>query len=228
MHQQLNNFRENYNKRCPHCGSNIENYNAPLNQTYIEQNKLPNKGYNQAYNQGYNHSSNQYNLYNQYDNYNQHNKPLNNSIDQTENYCVRNEVGQRNELNRINMENYYYPSSVENFQQKKKGAFIFFFADWCGHCKTFRPVWDVLKKESSNNDYEFIDINETNIPSSVLGSTKLAEKLRKLNIVGFPSLFYIYSTNDNPNEIKDIELMNRNNIISEVQNKIGGNTSLNL
>lgn len=50
-----------------------------------------------------------------------------------------------------------------------KPSLVLFYADWCGHCKEFRPIWDGLKKFSSDklnmletneeNDYKAFDVD---------------------------------------------------------------------
>lgn len=38
-----------------------------------------------------------------------------------------------------------------------------FFAEWCGHCKTFKPIWNNIKLKYGNNDkISFDDVDCTN------------------------------------------------------------------
>jgi thiol-disulfide isomerase/thioredoxin len=100
--------------------------------------------------------------------------------------------------------------------QQKKGLFIFFFANWCGHCKTFRPKWEDFKK--STNDYIFIDIEETNIPGNVF-NPRVTQKLTehaKSKIRGFPTILFILSNNGDY-EINEIN--NRNRMLDEAKEK---------
>jgi len=99
---------------------------------------------------------------------------------------------------------------------KKKGLFVFFFADWCGHCKTFRPKWEDFKK--STNEYDYIDIEETNIPGVVF-NPKVTQKITehaKSKIRGFPTILFVTSNNGDY-EINEIN--NRNKMIDEVKEK---------
>jgi thiol-disulfide isomerase/thioredoxin len=101
-------------------------------------------------------------------------------------------------------------------EPQKKGLFVFFFADWCGHCKTFRPKWEDFKK--STNDYIFIDIEETNIPGNVF-NPRVTQKLTehaKSKIRGFPTILLITSNNG---EYEINEINNRNRMLEEAREK---------
>ena len=52
----------------------------------------------------------------------------------------------------MNIQKYPLPDiPKENLKlDKSKGCLIFFYADWCGHCKTFKPVWEQIKSELGN------------------------------------------------------------------------------
>tara|TARA_X000000950_G_C13526265_1_gene501698 strand:+ start:116 stop:430 length:315 start_codon:yes stop_codon:yes gene_type:complete len=53
-----------------------------------------------------------------------------------------------------------------------------FYADWCGHCKTFKPIWDALKKEFIKNNVEFKEYEDS----------KNEEIIKKEGIDGFPTI----------------------------------------
>lgn len=42
-----------------------------------------------------------------------------------------------------------------------------YYANWCGHCKTFKPVWDSLKPYFDKNKVEYIDYEETAFPDII-------------------------------------------------------------
>lgn len=138
-----------------------------------------------------------------------------------EEFCVLNQIQQRTDSNRMNMQKFYAAPDTEP-KKEKKGIFVLFSATWCGHCKMFRPLWENIKKENES-DYYFVDINETDIPETVLGSPNISRVLKTFKIRGFPSLYFIFASDG---EYKALELMNRNNIITEVKTKLGDNTKI--
>lgn len=78
---------------------------------------------------------------------------------------------------------------AKNLKDKMKGmvvAIVFIHADWCGHCQTFKPLWEEYKKMPGRNT-PMIEVND-----KVRSHTPFASA----NIEGFPSNV-IYSPNDN-------------------------------
>ncbi len=61
--------------------------------------------------------------------------------------------------------------------EKKK--LILFKAEWCGHCKSFKPVWEKLQKEyEKNDDVELVTYDSDN--------NKLEMLMYKIN--SFPTI----------------------------------------
>jgi len=71
----------------------------------------------------------------------------------------------------------------------KNNTIIFFYADWCGHCKTFMPIWRELKTKINTEDCNIIEFESQNL---------FINKIKILQ--GYPSIFYI-----NSNKNKTIE-----------------------
>lgn len=71
--------------------------------------------------------------------------------------------------------------------EDKSAELLFFYADWCPHCKTAKPIWEELKSEYKNktiNGYHvvFTDVN---------CSEETAEVERMMNqysIEGYPTI----------------------------------------
>lgn len=59
---------------------------------------------------------------------------------------------------------------------------VLFYADWCGHCKNIKPVWDSASKKISNENVKMIKVNcgEDN--------SKHTQIVEKYNIQGFPTI----------------------------------------
>jgi thiol-disulfide isomerase/thioredoxin len=59
----------------------------------------------------------------------------------------------------------------------EKTQIYLFKAEWCGHCKGFKPTWEKLQKDLSNK-YEFVTMD----------SEKNKEEMTKWDIKGFPTI----------------------------------------
>ena len=64
---------------------------------------------------------------------------------------------------------------------------LFFFADWCPHCKTAKPIWDELKSEYENktiNGYHVV-FTEVNCSEE---SAEVEKIMNKYNVEGYPTI----------------------------------------
>lgn len=62
-------------------------------------------------------------------------------------------------------------------EAKKPLVIKLFWVDWCGHCQRFKPVWNKLKKENTN-DVNYVDVN----------CEKEKEVAQQEGIQGFPTI----------------------------------------
>ena len=60
---------------------------------------------------------------------------------------------------------------------KKPLVIKLFWVDWCGHCNRFKPVWNKLKRENTE-DVNYVDVN----------CEKEKELAHKEGIQGFPTI----------------------------------------
>lgn len=75
--------------------------------------------------------------------------------------------------------NLYLDSNKDNISGKKK--LTFYYANWCGHCKSFMDQWNLLQN--------FVNINNLDLKMEKIDSDKLSQKiLEEKNITGFPTL----------------------------------------
>jgi len=65
-----------------------------------------------------------------------------------------------------------------------KISVILFYADWCGHCKTFKPNWDEWSKEfeKTHDDIQFNSVEDKELQSKEWSDFKIS---------GFPTLMMI-------------------------------------
>ena len=75
----------------------------------------------------------------------------------------------------------------ESGGSSKTADLMFFYVDWCPHCKTAKPDWEELKSEYENktiNGYniKFVDINCTE------ETVEIEKMINKYNIEGYPTI----------------------------------------
>jgi len=69
----------------------------------------------------------------------------------------------------------------------KEAELLFFYADWCPHCKTAKPIWNEIKDE-----YENKSVNGYNIVFTEVNCTTESADVEKLmdqyKVEGFPTI----------------------------------------
>lgn len=78
-----------------------------------------------------------------------------------------------------------------------KKTMIFFSADWCGHCKNFKPVWDKLTTPENKSKANFINVN-----CSDNEDEKIQEIMTKYSVQGFPTLM-IHDPSNSENSLTE-------------------------
>ena len=69
----------------------------------------------------------------------------------------------------------------------KSAELLFFFADWCPHCKTAKPIWNDLKAQYENktiNGYRVI-FTEVNCSEETAEVDKM---MNQYNVEGYPTI----------------------------------------
>lgn len=59
---------------------------------------------------------------------------------------------------------------------------VLFYADWCGHCKKIKPIWDETATEVNTDEVKMIKVNCGE------GSEKDQEVMKKYSIDGYPTI----------------------------------------
>jgi len=95
---------------------------------------------------------------------------------------------------------FYYGSSKSSTQYKsnnennssgtsdgKTAELLFFFANWCPHCKTAKPIWDDLKSEYENKTVNGYQIIFTEIDCSE-ETAEVDKMMNKYSVEGYPTI----------------------------------------
>ena len=78
-------------------------------------------------------------------------------------------------------------NTVGSSQNNKVSEIMFFYADWCPHCKTAKPIWNDIKSEYENktiNGYKVI-FTEVNCTED---NAEIEDLMNKYNVEGFPTI----------------------------------------
>jgi len=77
------------------------------------------------------------------------------------------------------------PSSAAN--GSKQAELLLFYADWCPHCKTAKPIWNEIKDEYENktiNGYSIV-FTEVNCTTE---SAEVEKLMNQYKVEGFPTI----------------------------------------
>jgi len=85
----------------------------------------------------------------------------------------------------------YQPNS-EQVQEGESGngstaELLFFYADWCPHCKTAKPIWNDLKAEYENKTINGYKVVFTEINCSE-ETAEVDKMMNQYNVEGYPTI----------------------------------------
>jgi len=85
----------------------------------------------------------------------------------------------------------YKPNSeqipVGSTPKGNNAELLFFFANWCPHCKTAKPIWNDLKAEYENKTINGYNVVFTEVDCST-ESAEVDSMMNKYNVEGYPTI----------------------------------------
>ena len=88
------------------------------------------------------------------------------------------------------MKTKYKPNSEQipiDANAKNEAELLFFYADWCPHCKTAKPIWNDLKSEYQNKTINGYQVVFTEINCSE-ETAEVEKMMNKYNVEGYPTI----------------------------------------
>lgn len=99
---------------------------------------------------------------------------------------IRNpELGQLTPLDSFSTQNqnggyanndYFTINRMQNMYGGDKGKIILFYADWCGHCQQFKPLWEKIKRKMGGK-VQFKEVDDENV-----------FEINKYGVQGYPTI----------------------------------------
>jgi thiol-disulfide isomerase/thioredoxin len=84
----------------------------------------------------------------------------------------------------------YKPNNEKTNNDNKSNStaeLLFFFANWCPHCKTAKPIWEELKKEYENKTINGYKIMFTEVDCSE-ETAEVDRMMNQYNVEGYPTI----------------------------------------
>ena len=82
----------------------------------------------------------------------------------------------------------YHPNSEPAYDSNGQSAeLLFFYADWCPHCKTAKPIWNDLKSEYENKTINGYKVVFTEINCSE-ETAEVDKMMNQYNVEGYPTI----------------------------------------
>ena len=91
---------------------------------------------------------------------------------------------------------YMYPKNTQYHANSERNSsestgntaeLLFFFADWCPHCKAAKPIWNDLKSEYQNKTINGYHIIFTEIDCSE-ETAEVEKMMNQYNVEGYPTI----------------------------------------
>lgn len=103
-----------------------------------------------------------------------------------------------------------YPAGIEYNQamKSKKPVLVLFYADWCGYCIRFMPIFQTMS-ERYDGDMVFSKVN--------VEDPKYEKVIREIGIGGFPTVYIFDNKYDNKVLISNSDLSSFDSLKGEIE-----------
>lgn len=108
---------------------------------------------------------------------------------------------------------YKFGMPYEKAVKSKKPMIVLFYADWCGFCVRFMPIFEELYKNHKAN-FNFVKVN--------VEDKKYEDAVKKYEIAAFPTVFMVNTKTDKREQLKNENFgdMNKlNELINDFHSK---------
>ena len=89
---------------------------------------------------------------------------------------------------------YKFGIPYEKAVKAKKPMIVLFYADWCGFCVRFMPIYEELYKNHKNH-FNFVKVN--------VEDKKYEDAVKKYEIAAFPTVFMVNTKTDKREQLKN-------------------------
>ncbi len=89
---------------------------------------------------------------------------------------------------------YKFGIPYEKAVKAKKPMIVLFYADWCGFCVRFMPIFEELYK-NHKNQFNFVKVN--------VEDKKYEDAVKKYEIAAFPTVFMVNTKTDKREQLKN-------------------------
>lgn len=81
-----------------------------------------------------------------------------------------------------------YNDVANDGRRNKEATLMFFYADWCPHCKSAKPEWDNFDAQNDDRAINGYKVNCVKVNCTKEDDTEVKNKMDKYNIESFPTV----------------------------------------
>lgn len=70
-------------------------------------------------------------------------------------------------------------------------TFVLVYADWCGHCHTYKPLFEKAAQSAKNRSVQVVSLNEQMLPAANTHMSQNVKSSEAINVEGYPSVIVL-------------------------------------